>query len=150
MATKKSASKVAPAGRLKTTGMKTPGKSPALSSPPLRNLRARAEKSLAKTSRNLARMPAQDVQKLVHELQVHRIELEMQNDELRRIQWVLEEASDRYSDLYDFAPCALLTLGQRGEVLEANLAASVLLGLERKNLLQREFIRFIPDRKSVV
>jgi len=69
-------------------------------------------------------MPAQDVQKLVHELQVHQVELEMQNEELRRTQRGLEEACERYSDLYDFAPCALLTLGERGEVLEANLAAS--------------------------
>ena len=90
-------------------------------------------------------MPAQDMQRLVHELQVHQIELEMQNDELRRAQLGLEEASERYSDLYDFAPCALLTLGEHGEVLEANLAASALLGLERGNLLRQKFTRFISS-----
>jgi PAS domain S-box-containing protein len=89
-------------------------------------------------------MPEQDAQKLVHDLQVHQIELEMQNEELRRTQQALEEARDRYSDLYDFAPSALLTLGQHGEVLEANLAACDLLGLERKKLLEQKFTRFIP------
>ena len=89
-------------------------------------------------------MPEQDVQKLVHDLQVHQVELEMQNDELRRTQAALEEARDRFADLYDFAPLALLTLSQGGEVLEANLAAASLLGLERKDLIHQKFSRFIP------
>jgi len=89
-------------------------------------------------------MPEQHVQKLVHDLQVHQIELEMQNDDLRRTHLELEDARDRYSDLYDFAPCGLLTLSERGEVLEANLAACDLLGLERKKLLQQKFSHFIP------
>jgi PAS domain S-box-containing protein len=88
-------------------------------------------------------MPEQDVQKLVHELQVHQIELEMQNHELRRTQQGLEEASNRYSDLYDFTPGALLALSEHGAVLEANLAAAALLGLERGKLLQQKFARFI-------
>ena len=85
-----------------------------------------------------------DVQKLVHDLQVHQVELEMQNDELRRAHQALEEARDRFSDLYDFAPLALLTLSPDGEVLEANLAAASLLGLERKDLIHQKFSRFIP------
>ncbi len=89
-------------------------------------------------------MPEQDVLKLVHELQVHEIELEMQNDELRLTQLGLKEASERFLDLYDFAPCPLLTLSERGTVLEANLAAAALLGLERSKLLQQKFTRFIP------
>jgi PAS domain S-box-containing protein len=89
-------------------------------------------------------MPEQDVPKLVHELQVHQVELEMQNDELRRTQLGLEEASDRYLDLYDFAASALLTLSERGDVLEANLAAAALLGLERRKLLEQKFSCFIP------
>ena len=55
-------------------------------------------------------MPVKDVQQLVHELQVHQIELEMQNDELRRTQVELEAARDRYMDLYDFSPAGHLTL----------------------------------------
>ena len=92
----------------------------------------------------MAQMPEPNVHKLVHELQVHQIELEMQNDELRLNQLGLKEALDRYSDLYDFAPCALLTLSERGAVLEANLAAAALLDLERRRLLQQQFTRFIP------
>ena len=88
-------------------------------------------------------MPEQDVPKLVHELQVHQIELEMQNDELRLTQLGLKEASKRFSDLYDFARCPLLTLSERGTVLEANLAAATLLDLERRKLLQQKFTRFI-------
>jgi PAS domain S-box-containing protein len=116
----------------------------AASAQPPKDLRGRAEEVLAKTDRDIERMPEQDVQKLVHDLQVHQIELEMQNDELRRTQRALEEARDRFSDLYDFAPLALLTLSAGGEVLEANLAAAGLFGLERKALIHQKFTHFIP------
>src|SRR5208282_5407063 len=109
-----------------------------------KDLRLRAEALLAKSRPDIARVPEQDVQKLVHDLQVHQVELEMQNDELLRAQETLEEARDRFADLYDFAPLALLTLSEGGEVLEANLAAADLLGLERKALLHQKFTRFIP------
>jgi PAS domain S-box-containing protein len=109
-----------------------------------KDLRARAEAQLAKARPDAARLPEQDVQKLVHDLQIHQVELEMQNDELLRAQEALEEARDRFADLYDFAPLALLTLSQGGEVLEANLAAADLLGLERNALLHQKFTRFIP------
>lgn len=65
-------------------------------------LRRQAEELLRATNRDVEAMPVKDVQQLVHELQVHQIELEMQNDELRRTQMELEVASDRYVDLYDF------------------------------------------------
>jgi PAS domain S-box-containing protein len=114
------------------------------SAQPPKDLRARAEEALARKRRDPEPMPEQDLPKLVHDLQVHQIELEMQNDELRRTQEALEEARDRFADLYDFAPLALLTLSPAGEVLEANLAAARLLGLDRKDLLHQKFSRFIP------
>ena len=89
-------------------------------------------------------MPQQDVLRLVHDLEVHQIELEMQNEELRLTQGSLEVARDRFADLYDFAPLALLTLSQDGEVLEANLAVASLLGLERSSLIHQKFNQFIP------
>jgi PAS domain S-box-containing protein len=107
-------------------------------------LRAHAEQLLTKTRREVAQMPVEDVQKLVHELQVHQIELEMQNDELRRTQLELEASRDRYADLYDFAPSAHLTLTAHGEILEANLAAGKLIGLERGRLIHQKFTRFLP------
>ena len=113
------------------------------SSPSPKDLRERAEQALAEQGRGIERVSERDVQKLVHDLQVHQVELEMQNDELRRTQAALEEARDRFADLYDFAPLALLTLSQGGEVLEANLAAASLLGLDRKDLIHQKFSHFI-------
>jgi two-component system, LuxR family, sensor kinase FixL len=109
-----------------------------------KRLRTRAERRLCKTRREVAEMPVDDVQKLVHELQVHHVELEMQNDELRRTQLELEQARDRYSDLFDFAPAAYLTLSADGAILEANLRAGELLGLERSRLIRQKFSRFVP------
>ena len=143
MATKNIASKGSRAGRLKTAETKWPAKSAHLTRPP-NDLRARAEALLARKRGGLVPVPEQDVQRLVHDLEVHQIELELQNDELRRAQAALEEARDRFADLYDFAPLALLTLSQDDEVLEANLAAARLLGLERKDLVHQKFSRFIP------
>ena len=88
-------------------------------------------------------MPVKDVQQLVHELQVHQIELEMQNDELRRTQLELEAARDRYVDLYDFSPAGHLTLDTHGTIVEANLRAGTLLGINRKALIGQPLARFI-------
>ena len=114
------------------------------SAAPANDLRTRAEELLQKPRREVAQMPTKDVQKLVHELEVHQIELEMQNDELRRVQADLEAARDQFVELYDFAPSAYLTLKSNGEILQANLSASALLGLERGRLVHQKFTRFIP------
>ena len=90
-------------------------------------------------------MPVKDVQQLVHELQVHQIELEMQNDELRRTQMELEAARDRYVDLYDFSPAGHLTLDTHGTIVEANLRAGTLLGINRKELIGQSLARFIAS-----
>ncbi len=113
------------------------------SAQPPENLRGRAEAALARTPRDPKLPPDPDVQKLLHDLQVHQVELELQNDELRRTQLALGDARDRFADLYDFAPLALLTLGRHEEILNANLAAASLLGLERKDLIHQKFDRFV-------
>jgi PAS domain S-box-containing protein len=112
------------------------------------DLRARAEGSLRTKGKRPARPSGDDIQRTVHELQVHEIELQIQNEELRRVQQELEEACERYAHLYDFAPCAYLTLGPKGEISEANLAAAHLLGMERKNLIKQNFSRFILEESQ--
>ena len=81
------------------------------------------------------------VEELVHALQVHQIELEMQNEELRRAHLALAAARDRYLDLYDFAPVGYFTLTPHGVVGEANLTGAVLLGMDRARLIGSPFVR---------
>jgi diguanylate cyclase (GGDEF)-like protein/PAS domain S-box-containing protein len=85
----------------------------------------------------------EDIQRLVHELRVHEIELEMQNDELQRTQDVIEESRARYFDLYELAPVGYCTIDVNGMVLEANHTASELLGVASTDLVGQPFSRFI-------
>jgi PAS domain S-box-containing protein len=78
-----------------------------------------------------------------HELLVHRIELELQNEELRRTQKELEDARNRYFDLYDLAPVGYLTVSKEGLILEANLMAASLLGTDRTELTHQRLSQFI-------
>ena len=111
----------------------------------LTGLRVEAEDLLRATRREVAAMPVRDVEQLVHELQVHQIELEMQNEELRRTQLELEAARDRYMDLYDFSPVGHLTMDTRGTIVEANLRAGTLLGMNRKELIGGPLARFVAS-----
>ena len=83
--------------------------------------------------------------RLVHELEVHQIELESQNTELRLIQEELEFSRNKYSELYDFAPVGYFTFDIHGLIREVNLAGAHLLGIERGLLLRMPFVNFIPD-----
>ena len=77
--------------------------------------------------------------RLVHELRVNQIELELQNEELRRTQSELAQTRDRYANLYDFAPAGYFTLDTRGVILEANLKGSTMLGIPRSELIGKPF-----------
>jgi len=103
-----------------------------------------AEQRLARRATGGADLP-QDAADLVHELRVHQIELEMQNQELRRTQAALEASRDRYVDLYEFAPVGYLTLNADGFIAEINLAGATLLGEVRGALIKRRFARFVAD-----
>ncbi|MGA9099167.1 MAG: response regulator [Methanotrichaceae archaeon] len=80
---------------------------------------------------------------LIHELQVHQIELEMQNEELRQVQAELAVSESKYRDLYEFAPIGYLTLDGSGRILEANLTSESLLGTERKYLVNNRFQAYL-------
>jgi PAS domain S-box-containing protein len=94
--------------------------------------------------------PPEEVLRLAHELKVHQIELEMQNEELRREQGELEASRARYFELYDLAPVGYFTVSEHGKILEANLTAARLLGLDRGTLLAQPLTRFVvPGDREV-
>ncbi|MGE3978907.1 MAG: PAS domain-containing protein [Nitrospira sp.] len=107
------------------------------------NLQKRAELVLAKSSHKKSPLSLHDLRKLVHDIEVKQIELEMQNEELHRSQVELQTAHDRYAELYDFAPAGYLTMNRRGIIQEANLRASLLLGIPRRDLMRQPLMRFV-------
>ena len=109
----------------------------------MKALRHRAEALLDEKPQALSNIPPEDIQQLIYELQVYQIELEMQNEELRRTQLQLAETRDKYVDLYDFAPVGYFTLDKNALVVEANLTGANLLILERRSLINCSFARFI-------
>jgi two-component system cell cycle sensor histidine kinase PleC len=113
-------------------------------------LRKRAEDALEEKTEELQDLSTKDARSLIHELQVHQIELEMQNEELRRAQKELEESHDRYSDLYDFAPVGYFSFDKNGLIIEVNLTGAKKLGVERNFLIKKPFSLFIsPGSKDV-
>ena len=98
-------------------------------------LRHRAQARLKPVGHEeLARMSTVQVAHLLHELETHQIELELQNEELRHAQEELIAARDRYTELYDFAPVGYLTLGNQGLIEEANLALDLLIQIRNRLL----------------
>jgi two-component system, NtrC family, sensor kinase len=106
---------------------------------PARLRRLAEKRSGERATQSAEAVAGQDVQGLIHELQVHQIELEMQNEELRTAQEQLGEALAKYSDLYDFAPVGYVTLDSKGHILEANLTFAGQLGIERSRMINALF-----------
>ena len=107
------------------------------------SLRQRAEEMTeAHKPPLLEPMPPEEAGRTLQELRVHQIELQMQNEELRRAQVELDAARARYFDLYDLAPVGYLTVSEKGLILEANLAAARLLGVGRGTLAKRLLTSF--------
>jgi PAS domain S-box-containing protein len=108
------------------------------------DLRKRAEEKVrANEAKALDTPSVKDVRRVLHELHVHQIELEMQNEELCRVQAELETSRARYFDLYDLAPVGYFTLSEKGLIQEANLAGVALLRVTRGDLAKQPVSHFI-------
>ena len=115
-------------------------------SPDIAELRRRSEARLrADRKKGAPGRTEEDMQRLMHELQVHQVELEMQNEELHRSRAEVEAGLERYTELYDFAPVGYLTLGRDGAIRQVNLTGAHLLGVERARLLRRRFEAFVGE-----
>ncbi len=116
-------------------------------SDPAAELRKQAEgiarEKAAQSPEHLEALSSEEIQQTFHELQVYQIELELQNEELRRAQVELYAARARYFDLYDLAPVGYCTLSEPGLILEANLTAAGLLGVARGEMVKQPITRFI-------
>ena len=109
-------------------------------------LRDDAAEQLGRLPRSAPDLNGQPTEDLVHELQVHQIELEMQAEELRRAHLTLKESRDRYLDLYEFAPIGYLTLTDKGLVIEVNLTGATLLDLVRNKMVRSRFSKFVAEK----
>jgi PAS domain S-box-containing protein len=118
--------------------------------PKFKELRILAEKLLHRKKANAQEKLPDDMEKIIHELRVHQIELEMQNEQLQKTHAELEESRKKYHDLYDFAPIGYLTLDKNNLIQEINLTGAHLLGFERRYLIKAAFSRFIaPEDQQV-
>ena len=112
------------------------------------DLRRRAETRLRE--RKIVKQSDFSTQRLFHELEVHRIELEMQNAELQKTRDELEVSLEKITDLYDFAPVGYFSIDESGVILEANLKSAALLGMERAGLVNRSVLYLMsPESRPV-
>jgi len=109
-----------------------------------RRAEAAARARAVRPPESLAGLPPETAERLLHDLQVHQIELEIQNEELRRAQVELDAVRARYFDLYDLAPVGYCTCDEQGMILQANLSAATLLGTVRSALVRQPLSRFLP------
>jgi PAS domain S-box-containing protein len=113
------------------------------------SLRQRAEKrAIDSEPRDVDSLSVEDVKRLVHDLEVHKFELEIQNEDLRQTQALLDEARARYFDLYDLAPVGYVTVSEGGLILEANLTFATMLGVPRLDVAERPFSRFVAPEDA--
>ncbi len=113
-----------------------------------RMLRDDAEEQLTHSPKRSSGMDGQTPEQLLHELEVHQIELEIQAEELRMAHIAVVESRDKYLDLYEFAPVSYFTLTDKALIEEVNLAGATLLGTDRKKLVNARFRKFIAQTDS--
>jgi PAS domain S-box-containing protein len=107
------------------------------------NIRKQAEAMLSKSGTDLARMASADIEKLLFEFQVHQIELELQNEELKRAHQELGESRDDFARIYNLSPVAYLTLNEQGLIKKANMAAAQLLDCPTEVLVNKKLGKYI-------
>jgi PAS domain S-box-containing protein len=127
--------------------------------PKMKNIKEKSVDAMANKSKekilSKAKTPASDkpgnninfesVQRLVHLLQVHQIELEHQNQELRIAQAELEVSRNKYVNLFDFSPIPYFTLDSQSIIREVNLSASKMFEIDRNKLIGKHFITFVSS-----
>jgi PAS domain S-box-containing protein len=114
-------------------------------------LRQRAEQLFdARKVGELVTNSASELKQLLHELQVHQIELEMQNEELRSAQQQLDTTKARYFDLYDLAPIGYLTLDKRRLIRECNLCAAKMMGMNRSVLIKAPISKILLKEDQII
>ena len=110
-----------------------------------RNLRIKAEGILKEKQEMETQVIEADVKKLLHELQVHQIELEMQNEELLLASEKAETALKKYTMLFDFSPLGYFTLEKDGSISELNFTGAEMLGDRRFSLVNSNFKLFVSE-----
>ena len=114
-------------------------------------LREKAESVIGSKKTKLSNQPSDsDMLKLIHELEVHQIELEMVNDELTISNIQKNKVAEKFSELYDFAPSGYITLSPEGRIVELNLVAAKMLGKERAHLLDNQFVFFVAQNSKTI
>jgi diguanylate cyclase (GGDEF)-like protein/PAS domain S-box-containing protein len=112
-----------------------------------KDLRSIAEALISKedsyNKEKIDQLSPKEINSLVHELKVYQVELEMQNEELRRAQLELEQIKARYFDIYDLAPEGYLIISEKGIIIESNLTAAVMFGESRESIVKKRFSQYI-------
>jgi PAS domain S-box-containing protein len=116
----------------------------------LKTLRARAEDAMRMTRQDLTATEGPDVQRIMHDLQVHQVELEMQNESLRIAQDDVDRSHEEYQELFECAPVGYVLVNAAGQVIRANTAVCTLLKVPRANLVGQHFAIFVAPEDRLV
>ena len=115
----------------------------------LLRIKAEAELKLKQQNKDITQSEF-DIKKLLHELQVHQIELEMQNEELREANELTEQALKKYTMLYDLAPMGYFTLDQNANICDLNFTGADMLGERRFSLVNTNFKLFVSENSKAI
>ena len=110
------------------------------------NLRAKAEKIINFTTRELSTITPEEIQRLFYDLQVYQIELQMQNEELQKVQLELAQANNRLNFMYHSVPVGILTLDYQGFIEKFNQTFAEMLMMDSKDLIKKHFSKFIFEQ----